>query len=258
MSMRRYALVIAAIIIAAMMVVSCTPPPYNGDNPELYTAAIRNVTGYATMGAATNVIETDEYGRVLFEYSMPTGFYHDGEDRKIHAYVISQKADSENVYYYDGICFETVKKRSDFDDKMEAALKERNDWNKPINEDKLTCRRILKRVEKKFDYYETRAPINISASREPINEILRSHVDVGEYESIASELFDKDSFGRGLYFSRCFYREKGQSRTYGSSYFMMIEPDGTYDESSFIIEVDAYNYWEDLMEFKELHNWNEP
>lgn len=173
--------------------------------------------------------------------------------------MISQKSDDENVYYYEDLCFEALKKRSDFDDEMEAALKERNDWNKPIDEDKLTCRRILKRVEKKFDYYETRAPINISASREPINEILRSHVDVGEYESIASELFDKDSFGRGLYFIRCIIKRGGSwIDSYGPAYFMMIEPDGTYDESSFIIEVDAYNYWEDLMEFKELHNWNEP
>lgn len=80
MSMRRYALVIAAIIIAAMMVGSCTPAPYYGDNLELYTAAVYSIAGYSAIGgASTNIIETDEYGRVLFEYSVITFFHEDGE-----------------------------------------------------------------------------------------------------------------------------------------------------------------------------------
>lgn len=36
--------------------------------------------------------------------------------------------------------------------------------------------------------------------------------------------------------------------------FLMIESDGIYDESNFIIEANAYNYWQQLIEFKELHN----
>lgn len=80
--------------------------------------------------ASCEVVETDDYGRTLFLYSAPSVI----SDKVETVAVICQKNTKEGVFFYTGDCFDfTEKSVDDF-----SRLKERNDWNMPLNESKMS------------------------------------------------------------------------------------------------------------------------
>ena len=83
--------------------------------------------------ASCKVIETDDYGRTLFLYSAPSVI----SDKNETVAVICQKNTKESVYFYPDYCFDITKNSVDDFSK----LKEKNDWNKPLNESKMSFRK---------------------------------------------------------------------------------------------------------------------
>jgi len=78
------------------------------------------------------LLETDEYGRTLFYYSM-------GQSR-MGALLIVQKTADPLVYYYEDDCYivrESANTQDSFDSEDMLLLKERNDWNKPLNDENM-------------------------------------------------------------------------------------------------------------------------
>ena len=130
------------------------PYPYRGEDKELYTAAIYSIPdaeGYMHHGeGAYNpdiyIWEQDDYGRKLFSYCEDYG-------NQIFSLVISQASDETNVYFYPDINYALTFIDSDYsyegatDDHLKNKtkefymeskdeLKEKNDWNKPIDKSK--------------------------------------------------------------------------------------------------------------------------
>ncbi len=78
-----------------------------------------------------SIIETDSFGRVLFTYSG----YNIISDKYETVSVICQKYDSENVYYYEDICYAYTNSEEEI-----YELKKDNDWDKEHQNDKMTKR----------------------------------------------------------------------------------------------------------------------
>ena len=145
------------ILISLFGLSSCifeNPYPYRGEYKELYTTAIYSIpdaVGYMHHGeGAYNsdiyIWEQDNYGRKLFSYCEDYG-------NQIFALVISQASDETNVYFYPDINYALTFIDSDYsyegatDDHLKNKtqefymeskdeLKEKNDWNKPIDKSK--------------------------------------------------------------------------------------------------------------------------
>lgn len=80
-------------------------------------------------------IETDSYGRDYYIYRTYSIMWA----QEIEIHVISQKSDRKNVYYYEDLCYmmENPDGEPLYSEDVEA-FKERNDWGKPLNADKMS------------------------------------------------------------------------------------------------------------------------
>ena len=130
------------------------PYPYRGEYKELYTTAIYSIPdavghmhhGEGAYNSDIYIWEQDNYGRKLFSYCEDYG-------NQIFALVISQASDETNVYFYPDINYALTFIDSDYsyegatDDHLKNKtkefymeskdeLKEKNDWNKPIDKSK--------------------------------------------------------------------------------------------------------------------------
>jgi len=72
--------------------------------------------------------ETDQYGRELFHY----------ETGKWDIWVICQKSENEYVYYYEDDCYYVSENDIPIPDNKLTQLKLQNDWNKPLDNSKMT------------------------------------------------------------------------------------------------------------------------
>lgn len=80
------------------------------------------------------IIETDKYDRIMYYYTAPS-FISGNKERAV---VICQKITSDSVYFYENVCFEIVNDNyCDFEE-----LKLQNDWNKPLDNSKMSYRNI--------------------------------------------------------------------------------------------------------------------
>ena len=77
------------------------------------------------------VLERDTQGRILFSYETTSCITNNWEQ----AYVICQRSDPSAVYFYEDICYILAADTADLE-----VLKTANDWNKPLNEEKLAKR----------------------------------------------------------------------------------------------------------------------
>ena len=78
------------------------------------------------------IIERDSYNRILFSYSgdnLVTG-------KKENAFIVCQWYDEQHVYFYEDICYQL---NNDLQIDTDG-LKERNDWESPLNLDKMSRR----------------------------------------------------------------------------------------------------------------------
>ncbi len=80
-----------------------------------------------------DVLEEDEYGRILFLYTAPNVI----TDKNETVAIICQKNTKENVYFYENDCYKLLSENS-YD---LSQLKQSNDWNQPLNENKMTYRK---------------------------------------------------------------------------------------------------------------------
>lgn len=142
---------------------SCSYRGYRGDHADLYTVAVNNVFGISghtgngeiSYDPAIDILETDDYGRTLFFYNES---YDTGTDYSM-AFVIMQKSEDGYVYYYQDDCYipffddsdhfyhgnqgsEDYLRAQELATEEVAALKERNDWNKPFDAGKCTKTKI--------------------------------------------------------------------------------------------------------------------
>ena len=78
-----------------------------------------------------DMVEADSFGRVLYAYQSVDSIGiadYTGCDQ-VFVYIIYQKFDSKNVYYYPGACYLFTKEYKTVDEKALENLKIANDWN---------------------------------------------------------------------------------------------------------------------------------
>ena len=77
------------------------------------------------------VLERDAQGRILFLYETTSCITNNWEK----AYVICQRLESATVYFYEDMCYLFAT-----DSVGLEALKDKNDWSKPLNNEKMAKR----------------------------------------------------------------------------------------------------------------------
>ncbi|MDR2580941.1 MAG: hypothetical protein LBC85_08120 [Fibromonadaceae bacterium] len=206
------------------------PLEYRGKHPELFTEAIHSlagIRGYHSHGDAyVRIVEEDEYGRILFYY---------GEDEYDSYRLIAQKSDGAYVYYYPDFNFISRSIGTSFSEQDIPELKDKNDWNKPLDESKFIKQKIV------------RIKAGHGLSKKNKEEIFRETTGGNVKRSFDSYL-TSDKYGKKL-----FGLWSGELRL-----FVIINADDSCDLATCFIKFTDHNYQQELKEFKELNNWNEP
>lgn len=90
------------------------------------------------------LVEVDDYGRELYYYETVDQFhprvfadFNDQDDGHVRFYLICQKHDEKNSWFYNTECFLIVPKELQREDEKLLSLLEKNDWNEALQENKM-------------------------------------------------------------------------------------------------------------------------
>ena len=118
---------------------------YHGEEHELYSAAIYAIPGCSyVFDVGIEIIEKDDYGRVLFSFSARDSVLYSNLGKYVNALMIIQKADDGTVSWYPDACYL-------FADSLEPSeiewrstiLKLRNSWDKPLEPERFFTRETV-------------------------------------------------------------------------------------------------------------------
>ena len=244
----------------------CVYKGYTGENPELCSiawASVPTLFGYRSNGEAVydaevNILQTDDYGRVLYSYN-------ESRDGNTFFLLIMQYKDDLNAYYYDDDCYLFIHLESkdsplDLTDSEIQALKEANDWGKPIDQSKCTSTQIV-----------TKKPTgNLKLKNDFFEGIIRKHHEnSGRYIHPKNlnfvshfRFFTTDNYGREIitvytYFEE--YTEKTELR-YSFVFLVLVNPDKTVNEKAEILlnTAQMQNVSDAVKQLKAQNGWNTP
>ena len=175
-----------------------------------------------------SILEQDEYGRILYEYT--TASVISGESET--AIVICQKIDPDYVYFYEDICYDV----SDNVNQDTSTLKAANDWNKSLNNSKMSRRKNSVSLDLVI---ERDSLLNYRTVRSSTCEAF------GIVEDQIKELciMDEDYNGNELYFLRV---------SQNQSYFLLIN--SNYEIA--LLEIDSIqSAYSNITAFKKDNGW---
>lgn len=248
---RRILLIMVTIFLAAQS--SCFPW-----RPDFVLIVSQTSYAYpwgfsAEHGPRWETLETDDYGRVLFAY------YNGFEDYTVG---IRQKNDNEFVYYYDNISFICTEEGArDFLEEIDKIfpaeqidkLKSANDWNQPLDEEKMIKRRIV-------DPFLLSQKEEKVLTREDLFRIFYTSIKEEEDTSEPIYVFDVSQTRQQL----CYINRVRSIPTVGGGdynyeheeYLMILNPDGSYDPDTYLLKIDdRERINEVLSEIKEKNGW---
>lgn len=286
---------ILAVFFVALSVSGCGYLGYRGEHVGAYTLVYSQVPDILGARAVVSMhdpqillLESDSYGRGLYLY------YEDCDELLTIAVV--QKETKERVYYYpekSTLSFAMPDSMYDIDnpalseeklksllfdfctDEMLDSFKVLNDWNLPINEDKLESAEITSPILiYRWSHRGHDAEIELYSDdwRDVMIDVAIKNghcIDTedayGVYLSYVSWM-DTDDYGRNLYYVDGYYYVDGDSKDvhveYRRYYLEMVaitNPDGTFDPDIFMMELeDKANYQSTIKALKEINGWNQP
>lgn len=125
------------LILCLVFAASCDPFPslkYEGDHKELYSAAIYAIPGCVEVfDAQIEVLETDAYGRTLFEFAVRGSSLFGGRYEYVKALMIVQKVNAIGAGYYRDVCYSFTNDANEEEiSRRINELKALNDWDKPL------------------------------------------------------------------------------------------------------------------------------
>jgi len=126
-----------AIFVFSISTYGCIP--HSRDQVATITQICYSIPGAKTGKQYTtrfDFLDTDDYGRKLFAFSNPEGV-------GIAGVFITQKYDNKYVYYYDNVSYFCTDRILEYSPEQLDALKQANDWNKPLNEEKIIKREYV-------------------------------------------------------------------------------------------------------------------
>ena len=242
-----------------------------GDHPELWTMACTNIavaSGYYNNGEANldpwiEVLEADEYGRILFIYSETDYYYYD-ESLGYGAYIcVMQKRDDNYVYYYPDICYQHVfldsaEFKPDLTSNEVIKLKEENDWNDPLNESLLEKRPIeTTRPKPKLDVEEDFFEEMVYQYFEDNNIYIHpKNYGIVRYSNfVTSDEYERELYTVYVQYSE--YTDKKEIRHY-CVFLVVVNPDNTSNQDMIILLKDPNFPQEETILLKERSGWNTP
>ena len=259
---------------------------YKGQYKELYTTAIYSIPnavgfmdhGEGTYDADIYVWEQDDYGRTLFAYC-------DDYSNQVFALVVSQCYDENNVYFYpdvnyaltmieskykyEGVDDDHLKDRTkEFYENNKEHLKEKNDWNKPLNfkkcvSFKITNQKIL--GENIFSFNENECNTILNEYTKTLNLV---HLEEKSYRGTG--ILQVDSEGKILHaiygVHRNFNKKNDDSAYdfYSITIWVITDKYGNYSKETGIKvmyskadEIDNTFIYSpsDILEFKSINGW---
>ena len=230
-------------------------PNYHGRHADLYTVAAFSVIGADSRGTIIKPIEKDTYGRVLFEISFSsTPFYpfykYDSSHLRMFGYCVCQRTKANRAYYYLDDCFAVYWDADEFSETEQIKLKQRNDWDAPLDESKMVFKPVIPAFESKIESTVFKSDTDsLTKVQSLAKRIFQESVSNEEKDSVyIISLLDVDSEGKTLFIIDV-YHEK----TYSAAYFVLLDSDGLHD----IIPVaDRAHYWEELKTFRVHNGWD--
>lgn len=264
------------------------PYPYRGEYKELYTAAIYSIPdaeGYMHHGegaynADIYVWEQDDYGRTLFSYCEDYG-------NQIFALVIAQAYDESSVYFYPDMNYALTflpserlyegAKDGHLKDRTEAFylehkdnLKEKNDWNQPIDKRKcvsypITDHKVLGEGANALgsvqcneiltDYSKTLNLVNPDRTPHRSNSILQVDSEGNILHAI---------YGVHQHHDNPNWKKGDEYTSYSVILWVITDKNGNYDKENGIMvmysganeaDMSFIYHAEDILEFKNRNNW---
>ena len=232
-----------AFLLAALWLCLLSGCLYDVRYRDLYQQVSSNVLCangvYDGQAIAIDVLEEDSYGRQLFQYSMYVAATSQYE--RICVVAIRQKATLRDVYFYEDTGFLVAEDFSAIDQRAVAELKLQNDWEQPLQQEKLSKRRM-------------------DAPRQFLDGVpaaFRQAVPTAAGASISADYVDADGKGKILYYVYVYQTGEAEGRRAGErSYIAILHADGTYDADTWIAELeDIYGYQEQLHALKLANGW---
>lgn len=135
----KHIIIFALVAVQILLFTACHRTGTVGDT-KAYSGAVlvRAVVPYIQSGHPdfdkVYELERDEYGRAMFSYNCFSSFCQETLD----ILVICQTTERYNPRYYEDVCYLIHGEGDmDFSDSEIALLKERNDWDKPLDSEKM-------------------------------------------------------------------------------------------------------------------------
>lgn len=235
------------------------PAPYTGNETALYTIAAYSILPSDLMGTTIETIEEDAYGRVLYkvECSKDPLFYQCfGEQGPLIAFFICQHIDNQLVYYYEDDCFMVFANAEDFSSVEQIKLKEQNDWNQPLDYNKMFSRGIIPKEKQGYKYTTDQRKIETGDAK----DAFLKQIHLGEEEYAYLELLDSDKQGRKLLIVVVKKFKSGGVIDVSTihSYLEMFDTRNP-DENVVIEEItDPKHIWIQIKAFKQQNQWRQP
>lgn len=154
---------------------------------------------------STEVLDRDEYGRILFLYEAVNLVSGETEE----SLVICQKLDEDYVYYYEDICYS----RGDISEEAIETLKSGNDWGKPLNDSLMSGRENLISLDLCIQFSTD------LLSYGKVRDAICNHLGITEQNIKISRFQDRSPSGHELYIISTSF---DQTETY---YLAIISPD---------------------------------
>jgi len=222
----------AAILICVLAACGKASPPY-----ELVVCGSYAVPGmfcYELIGGTykVTVLETDAYGRVFYEYTTKNIISEQQET----FYVICQSVDGDYVYFYEDLCFH----QNDAETAEVECLKAQNDWGMPLNQDKMSVRKIIIPYSGNSIYTDTQ--LDVGRLKAACIEALQLEPE----QYILPSILDVDGNGHELYLLNV--EQNGEAK----EYFLLANSDYAV---SFLEIIDDTVDHAALRAFKQQKGW---
>ncbi len=217
------ALMVVLLTLCILMVSGCEKIMYRKGTLgytgyyEAYEIAVADVPFFADLGDDSSkfdqvrIVEQDAFGRTLYEYR--SGAYLPNQNSDLVSLIICQKSSDSYAYYYEDYSYiSRLDVDDDFSEAQIDAFKTANDWNRPIDNSKLSS--VCYDGENHRDAYAKLREI-------PKEFTERVALAISEYENIqisAEDIYTpyKDaqvtSLGDRLYIAEC--GRENESRYY--------------------------------------------
>lgn len=239
---------------------------YIGERTDLYRVALYSIPlprGIHSITIDKDSIETDTFGRSMFYIRFPKDEFYssipdvDSNSWLVAAFII-QKSDEENIYYYEDACFTFGKtsrasvfpKYDDiFDQEAIKTLKDRNDWDQPLQISNCVTRPYSKGKKDYFGMEDLLTSPNGVVIQNGLEKFVNKKTDKTEG---TVNILPLDTDTNNMLYYATFQENKDAST---ESFFIIVNADSNDITADNILKVETLEFGESLHKLKENNGW---